>query len=176
MGQVRDWLGIEEGTENVDLSVLIKAAMAAVQNRAGVTIGETTFEYRQDYWGRICLPASPVREVLSVRYIDTEGTEQTVPEAEWDWDRRSDGAEVFLADGFSYPALRHRPGSIRVTFKAGYEIENDDPELILPPQAEMATRFLIGLWYENREAAADAQVYVVPETFDLLAQQLRVYR
>jgi|GEM_PF-3585756 uncharacterized phiE125 gp8 family phage protein len=92
-------------------------------------------EYRSERWDDpICIPASPVREVVSVLYLDATHAEQTVDAADWYIRQTDDGAEVWFNDSFGSPTLSTRQFPVRVRFSAGYDDPStsgsgDDPEL-----------------------------------------------
>lgn len=171
-------LAIDTADFDLVLTKMVKAAIEAVEQHAGLTLSDTEYELQLDCWPSkdpICLPASPVSEVNSVKYLDEDGAEQTVSADDWSWHPTDDGAEVFFVSGFSAPSLYDRKRSLRVRFNAGYAA-SADPRLELPEKAEMAILFLVGTWFANRENVQTEQQYEVPETFRYLANQLRVFR
>jgi uncharacterized phiE125 gp8 family phage protein len=173
------------------LDMAIRAATQYCETRSGLTAQRTTYQLRLDHWPHcdprrfdhgdtsadILLTAAPVRDVLSVTYVDPDGIEQTVSDADWTWERTPEGATVSLAAGFSRPTLRsNRKGVVRVLFDAGFDTpgesgSGDDPELQLPEQFIMAVAQLVGHFYEKRDAGGDDM-----KAADCLIDQVKVYR
>lgn len=180
----KDRLRLDTSDRDMDLDRLLRAAAEAVEVRTGLVMAPTQYEYRVDLWpgfSPLRLPVAPVRDVTEVVYLDEDGAEQTVASSSWYFDRTSEGADLRFDSDYSGPALYERPGSLRVRFTAGYDDPaasgaGDDPELVLPATAEMAILFLVGHWHEHAESVAATQTYEVPETFELLAGQMRIFR
>lgn len=109
----------------------------------GYAIGQQTLEARFAAFGcrTIELPIGPVHAVTGIRYLDTSGAEQTIPEG--DYSLLSDG-RIHLAGGAAWPAVFDDPEAVRITFEAGEE------EVAAP--IKQAMLLLIGHWFANREA------------------------
>lgn len=183
--RVKQRLIIDHDDWDQDIEALIRAASDVVERETGRVLQPSTWELRTDCWPGYCYPLrldiAPIRDVLSVKYLDDDGLEQTVLSSNWYWDRTSAGADLRFITGYSFPLLYNRPGSVRVRVFAGYDDQEasgsgDDPELTLPPIIEMAVLFLVGAWMENRESVIDGQRFEVPQTFKFLADQLKIYR
>lgn len=177
---------IETSDYDVDIEALILAATGVVEDRTGLTLQTSSWEYRTHCWPcwnrPLQIPAAPVGDVTGVSYLDIDGVEQTLALSaeEFRWNRTAEGADIFFASGFAFPDLFCDPQAVRVQFTAGFDDpaqsgSGDDPELVLPPKAELAVLFLIGTWYENRESVG-AQKYPVPDTLDALLAGLKVFR
>jgi uncharacterized phiE125 gp8 family phage protein len=108
--------------------------------------------WRQDYDDfRSCLrlPLFPVLSITSVKYVDTDGVEQTVDSANYVLLTDERGAYVEFADGYSFPALNAASAAVRIAYVAGYGAAST-----VPPAIKQAMLLLIGAWYENREQTA----------------------
>lgn len=136
-------------------------------------------------WPTIQIPASPVRDVTAIKYLDADDAEQTIDPANYSWQRTAEGADVTFSRNFTFPIISLLPQPVRVSFEAGYDDNpeasgsGDDPELLLPPQVEMAILFLVGHWYEHPlPVVADVRAapFEIPTTFDYLINQLKVWR
>lgn len=182
VARAKDRLRIDGSSSDDDLERLIEAATMAVEKQTGLTLRATDFELGLDCWGwPICLPAAPVREVTEVAYLDADLAEQIVDPADYYWERRPWGAALWFVRGFSKPELGDRPQPLKVRFSAGFDDSGasgsgDDPELAFPATAEMAILFLVGHWFQQRESVAAGEQFIVPQAFEYLAGQLRVYR
>jgi uncharacterized phiE125 gp8 family phage protein len=181
VGRAKQRLHIDFADDDVDLEALIRAAVQALEDRTGLVLATSAFEYRIGCWSsRIDLPAAPIRNVAAVKYLDPEGNEQTAPAQDWYWVPGHAGGAVFFNSLFSAPATADRPDAIRVVFEAGFDDPSatpGDPRLAFPPAAEMAILFLVGQWYAHRESViVGVTPLPVPQTFEWLASQLRIYR
>lgn len=184
--RAKERLRIDGTADDADLARVIEAATAAVEKQTGLTLRATDFELGLDSWhdwprGCIQLPAAPVRAVTEVVYLDADLVEQTVDAADYFWERTPEGAIVDFVEGFSRPPLGDRPHAVKVRFSAGFDAPDasgsgDDPELAFPATAEMAVLFLVGHWHQMRESVAPGEQFPVPQAFEYLAGQLRIYR
>jgi uncharacterized phiE125 gp8 family phage protein len=179
--RARERLHVDFTDDDADIEVLIRAAVEALEARTGLVLATSGFEYRTSCWPRqIDLPAAPIRNVTSVKYLDEALVEQTVPSQDWYWVPGAAGGAVFFNSTFAAPALADRPDAVRIVFEAGYDdpaATPGDPRLAFPPSAEMAILFLVGSWYAHRESIiVGVTPLPVPQTFDWIAAQLRVYR
>jgi len=113
-------LRVDGDGEDTLIEAYVAAATAHLDGPAGWlgrAIGEQTLELR---CGRFCnplpLPYGPVQSVESVKYIDTNGAEQTADEALY----VLNGNSVGLTYRSSWPSLRGDVEGVRVEYVAGY--------------------------------------------------------
>ncbi|MGX1196385.1 head-tail connector protein [Parvibaculum sp. MBR-TMA-1.3b-4.2] len=159
------------------------AAVELVEARTTRILAPATFEFRLDGWPcePISLPAAPVRNVLTLSYIDEEGAEQSVDAAEWDWERETTGAKVWLSHLWTRPTLGRDHGAVRIGFEAGYDLPDtlesgDDFDLLLPERAVQAIKLLVGHWYRNREAGSSDTIHEIDHGAEALMRSLRIFR
>jgi len=188
VARAKERLRIDEPDDDDDIEALIRAAMGVFEGRTNLVLQPSDWEVRLDRWPTcvdrcIFIPLAPARDVTGVSYIDEDGTEQSVAQSgdSWLWERTTEGALVWFSDAYTLPIAATQPQAVRVQVSAGYDDpatsgSGDDPELVLPPQAELALLFLVGTWFESRESVAKAQAFEVPQTFDLLIEKLKVFR
>lgn len=179
---------IVDADDNADVEALIEAAQGVFEGRTGLCLQPSDWELRLDCWPTcaprcIAIPLAPVRDVTGVSYIDEDGVEQSIAQSgdNWLWERTASGATLWFRSDFEFPTIDRRHQAVRVQFSAGFDDpassgSGDDPELVLPPQAELALLYLVGSWFENRESVAKVQTFEVPQTFDLLVEKLKVFR
>lgn len=96
--------------------------------------------------GAISLPHGNVQRVESIKYIDTEGVEQTWQASEYLLHSLFEPALVSPAYGKSFPDTRGDVGGIKVTYVVGWTQASDIPTAI-----KQAMLLAIGDMYENRE-------------------------
>lgn len=92
----------------------------------------------------IHLPKSPAVSVTHVKYLDGDGTLQTLSSAAYVVDATSSPATITPAIGYSWPTVAALPGAVRVTFTAGY---GDGPEDV-PQKIQQLLRLLVAHWYD----------------------------
>lgn len=120
---------------------LIAAARDHAERYCGIRIPAQTVELKCDCFGDLSrVPAVPVKEIVSISYVDTAGSVATVPPEIYEL--RADGLEaaIVLAHGQAWPGMR--PGS-RLTVEAvvGYEDGK------VPPVIKMALLLQISHLY-----------------------------
>jgi hypothetical protein len=88
-------------------------SIAAPMGWLGRSLGEQTLLWQGSYWPDV-LPCWPILSILSVKYIDPAGVEQTLDPGDY----RLVGDRLMLSNG--RPALANEPDAVRITYKAGY--------------------------------------------------------
>lgn len=118
----------------------------------------------------IRVPLPPLQSVSSVKYFDTNGTEQTIASANYIVDIASEPGRIALAPDKTWPGVQDRINAVTVEFIAGY----GDPSAV-PERIKTAIKQLVGHWYENREAATlGIEAKEVPLAFERLLWSERV--
>jgi len=142
--------------ENIIRS-LITAARVSCEEYLFRRIGEQTVELRTKGFPEnnapIVLPA-PLIEVESIKYLDLNGDEQTLDEADY---IVSDSAPCFINPVGSWPIAFKSGDSLRVEFVAGYSDPGESPIVSepLPYTIRVGMLMQIADMYENREAQSD---------------------
>ena len=132
------------------LDGMLHAAIEHVAEITGRAIVPGTYELTlPTFGGCITFPVTPVREVLSVTYLDRDGATVTLT----DWQLYNDRDRPFIT-ATRWPSTAHAPGAVTVTFKAGYET--------IPERLRLACLQLATWWYESRLPAAEGRVERVP--------------
>lgn len=167
--------------EDDDITGLIAAATATIENRLGCAFFSQTLEFAWDRWpsydlgplwyDRLVLPrATPLRSVTSVVYTDQDGVPTTWNTSQYQVDTDSSPGQIVLNRGSAWPtAILQGANGIRVRYIAGYEAQS--PEIPFPENIKLAIKYLVYTWYDNRDtlAVGTAQTAVVlPNTVELL--------
>lgn len=97
----------------------------------------------------IYLPLPPLVSVDSIKYIDQDGTQQTLANTEYLVDLVSEPARVMPAYGKTWPGTRNQIAAVEVTFTCGYGAAAAVPEGI-----KSWIKLRIGSLYEHREEVA----------------------
>jgi uncharacterized phiE125 gp8 family phage protein len=144
---VLDHVKVEPGDEETAYGDLVEAyleaAIGRIESASGRCLFTRTMELTTDAFGTaLILPASPVISVASVIYIDLEGVEQTLSPSSYSLINRLETPALFAAHGAEFPKARDYPGSITVTFDAGYGENVAD----IPAQLRQAVMQTVADW------------------------------
>jgi uncharacterized phiE125 gp8 family phage protein len=153
------------------IKAYVAAATAHVDGPAGWlgrSLGEQTLEARRcgfPTWLR--LPYGPVLSVLSVKYDDADGAEQTLDPSQY----VVHGDVICQAANVSWPAVASGPESVRVQYEAGYA-DGKVPTPIL-----QAIKLMVGDFYRFTESATMGSVNAVlmSATVERLLDPYRVW-
>lgn len=137
----------------------VSAAREYVENHLGFAITDWTLEYVLDEFpdDDLELLIGPVVSVESIKYIDDEGDEQTLDEADYILYTHVSPAIVTID---AWPATDDVLGAVRVRYVVGPS--SDSPPTPIPRLAMQAVKLLTAHFYRNREATTDEQLESVP--------------
>jgi uncharacterized phiE125 gp8 family phage protein len=164
-------LRVDHTSDDTLITALIVAAREHVENYlVGSLVEQTRAAYLSSWpYAPFRLPCGPVQEIDSVKYTDSDGTENTLST---DVYYLTPGGELARKPNQTWPTGRlYGPGAIEITYVTGYPPqvtvipgEGDDPDTEetdyganIPQAIKQAMLLLIGEWYEQREAAADTK-------------------
>lgn len=127
-----------------------------------LTWGKRMYPGRHYYWpGYLELGRAPVTEVVSVKYLDTDGVEQTL--TGWEADFTGTPAIVYLPDK-DYPAYStttYRP--ITVEYEAGFTT--------VPQDVKLGITLLAAYFFMQRESHSTEDIKDVPLGFTHLCRK-----
>ena len=132
---------------------LITAARQTVEEELDMSLVPTTIQVTQSslYPTIIALPRGPVRDIISVTYVDTEGYDTVLATDQYRLSTAGHIAMLRPAYGVTWPTdVRTDDESVRVVYSAGYS--TDSPPEAVPQAILQAMHLLIGHWFANREA------------------------
>ena len=154
---------------DTDLSASLDAAHAYAQHYTGASIGSQTLELALDEFpdAGILLPQGPVTSITSVTYVDTAGDTQTLAGSAYSLDDYSTPQWLLPAAGTSWPATYASVNAVKVRYVAG--------SATLDGAAAQALRLLVGLYFDNRNAADKGQMLEIPMGVDTLLNTVKVY-
>ena len=105
----------------------------------------------------IDLPYPPTLSLTSIKYIDINGTLQTLSGASYKLDVVSTPGWVVPAYGYTWPTAREEINAVTLEYITGYGSAASVPQPI-----KQAMHLLVGQWYENREAASEKSQSELP--------------
>lgn len=159
LAEAKAHLRVTNSAEDDMITGLVAAATAHLEGRNGIlgrALLTQTWEMRIDAFptragGRIELPFPPLQSVAWIKYLDSNGTEQTIDPALYSVDAQHMVGRVRPAYGQSWPATLADDGAVRIRFVAGY-----GTAAAVPQALKQAILLLVGHWWMNREAVGQA--------------------
>lgn len=139
-----------------DLSAALTAAHRFAEHYTGISIGSQTLELALDAFpaGGIQLLQGPVTSISSVKYIDVNGTEQTLSNILYALDDYSVPAWLLPAASTDWPASADVANAVKVRYVAG--------AAAVDGAVAQALRLLAGLYFDNRNAADKGEMFDLP--------------
>lgn len=156
------------GPDDVLILSYLAAAQESAMHYTGKSIGEQTVELGLDGFprGAIALPHGPVVSIDSIKYLDTNGVEQTVLPAAYSIDDYNSMQHwVAPAYGTLWPDSQQSLNCVKVRYKAGS----------LPEAVKSALLLTVGHLYENREDSATVELHTIPNGARALLDTVRIW-
>jgi len=172
--EAKQYCRVNHDDENSLIESLLAAAVGYLDGPSGIlgrAIIEQEWLLELDAWpNRLALPIEPVTNV-AVSYINTSGTETTVPENQLViTDAPSARTVLEWVDGIQAPELKNARYPVKVTITAGFGAAADVDEGL-----KVAIKMLVGHWYDNRETVVmGMSVVELPMAVSALLARYRV--
>ncbi|WEX07375.1 head-tail connector protein [Chelativorans sp. AA-79] len=160
LAMLKQRLRIDVPDDDQLLPELLKGAVARIDgpNGIGVAMMQQTWRKTMDCFPcKILLPGAPITQVISIKYIDDSGAEQTLPPSAYRANVDVEPAVVEPAFGGSWPSVRNITGALKVDYQLGVTDAADVPADLID-----AVCLLVAHRYENREAVADGGLAELP--------------
>jgi len=171
--QAKEHLRVDVSDEDDYIDLLITAARRfceAYTNRVFIT--QTWRQNENEFTNPIPLMVNPVISLTSLKYYDTDGTQQTLTDdpTNFQKDFNSDTAAIYEGTTNAFPAISATIiNPIEIITVCGYGAASDVPEDI-----KHAIKIMISYFYENREminvpiASIATQIPVPTAVYSLL--------
>lgn len=158
------------------ITALIVAARTIAEERTNRALITQTWDYVLDDFpcgNAIKIRKPKLQSVTSVKYIDSDGTENTMPTTDYLVDTDSSPGRIVLKFAKIWPTAILQPASaVRIRMVCGYGLA-----VAVPQPLKQAIFFLVAHWYENREPVNIGNIVnKIPVTFDYLIGPYRVMR
>ena len=136
---------------------LITGARVWCEGYLGRSLVDKTIDYLIDDFGLcpIILPSAPIRSITYVKYIDENGTEQTLANTEYALFEHNERGYLTKAYGKTWPVVRIERNAVRIRYVAGYATPAEVPQPI-----KQGILMLIGDMYENRTGQTNNQLFM----------------
>lgn len=160
----------------------IRAARELAESYTRQSFVEQTWRLTAEAWPTqdcqaIVLPNGPILAIESVTYLDSAGARIALESSDY-WVSTYDApARLYPAFNTTWPSARLYPGSIEITYRAGYESAGSPADAQnVPAMVKQAMALLVAHWYANREnAIVGTIVEDAPMGFYTTLDPLRVY-
>lgn len=153
----KEHLRVDGTDEDNMIYAMIVAATQAAEHATNLALSTQTWELTHDFFPcHFKLTRTPVVSVTSLKYIDLDGTEQTLGSSHYLLDTASDygPARVLPAYMEIWPGSRSQANAVTLRFVCGY----DTPEAV-PQGIKQWIKLQIGAMFENRQSEGARQTY-----------------
>jgi uncharacterized phiE125 gp8 family phage protein len=159
-------LRVDSADEDALLPLYIAAARRACEQETGQRLINQTLTLYLDEFpdAEINLGTAPVQSITSVKYLDTDGIQQTVASDQYALDSRGTSGWVLPAYGVSWPATRGVANSVEIAFLAGFGASGSS----VPEDLKLWMLLHVGHWHNNRASTTDNSMNRLPFAVRLL--------
>lgn len=175
--ELRDHLRITDTTEEPQLTAYLTALRVLAEKQLDVAFLTQTLEWTIDAfpcydevnpYGALVLPRLPLQSVTSIKYIDTNGTQQTWSNTLYLVDALQ--SRIVPAYGQTWPQIRYQPSAIVIRYLVGYL-----NLAVLPEDLRQMLRLAVGTLFENREGIAEGNATSVGTAEQFFAAYQNAY-
>jgi len=166
--------------ENALIGSLITAAREHIEVLTSRALAPQTVRLVLDKfpkYSKLPLPRFPLISVSTVDYDDADEAEQTWADSKYTVDPDGMPGAIYALE--AWPATSPAPGSVRITYTCGYQIEDGEGEEaseIIPARAKQAIYYLVNHWYENRDTVIVGSIATkLPMAVESLIAPLKIY-
>lgn len=161
LAEAKDHCRVDGSDEDMLITALITAARESAEHETGRALCTQTRELVLDEFPEaFVLRGAPVQSVVSIKYIDSAGVEQTLDPADYILDKDSEPGFAVAGYGKAWPETYAMINAVRVRYVCGYGVASDVPASI---KAWML--LAIGTLYAQRETMVVGQSSSLPDRF-----------
>jgi len=158
LDEAKEHLRVVHTDDDMYITTLLLAATKWAedyQRRIYVTRSVTDY---MDGWSTVIRPVySPLLTVTSIKYLDTDGTQQTLDAANYRVDINTEPGRITEAYDCSWPDIRYVTNTIEIAYTAGY-----GTAAAVPDDVKVAIMQIVGHFYEHREVVSEMKLDNVP--------------
>jgi uncharacterized phiE125 gp8 family phage protein len=176
-------LRVDHSEEDAKIQTIVRAARYMVDGRNGYlgrALVTQTWELVIDHFptNEIKIPLPPLQQVISVKYDDTGGAEQSLTTSDYDVDAVSEPGWIVPAIGGWPTGVFQGINAVRIQFIAGYLPSSDSPPDLaanVPFDIKAAMLLHIGMMYASRESiVVGTNAMPLPQASEILLRRYRV--
>src|SRR5262245_125117 len=154
LAQAKAHLRVDFTDDDLWITSAIVGCRLYAEKFMGRALVQQTWELSLDEFpeDEIEMPLPPLQSIVSVKYDDVGGVEQTISASSYRVDTYSEPGRIFPTS--SWPSTLDKNNVVRVRFIAGYPSTLDSPDNLvdmIPQSIKNAILLHIGMLYANRE-------------------------
>jgi uncharacterized phiE125 gp8 family phage protein len=158
LDEAKDHLRVVTTDEDQYISSLCLAATDFAEKFQNRTFVKRTRTMVLDAFPTVIRPPwPPLISVTTLKYIDSDGAEQTLSNTLYRVDAVTEPGRITVAYNETWPTIRAVTNAITITYLAGY-----GTAAAVPDDVKAAIKLIVGHLYEHREAVSEGQIYEVP--------------
>ena len=170
--EAKTHLKVDTTADDTFITNLIKSATSSAQEYTNRFFIQTTIQQVGDKWEDISnLFKSPVLSVTNIKYVDPDGTLQTLNTDIYFLDDVNKPARIGLKPNQSYPEIINRLNAVQVNYIVGLAAGPDEVD----EGIRQALLLTIGNWYQNRQAVVTGTIATeLPMNAKFLLDQYKI--
>jgi len=170
--EAKTHLKVDTTADDTFITNLIKSATSSAQEYTNRFFIQTTIQQVGDKWEDISnLFKSPVASVTNIKYVDPDGTLQTLNTDIYFLDDVNKPARIGLKPNQSYPDIINRLNAVQVNYIVGLAAGPDEVD----EGIRQALLLTIGNWYQNRQAVVTGSIATeLPMNAKFLLDQYKI--
>lgn len=142
-------------------TIIIPAARESAEHETGRALCTQTRELVLDAFPNdFVLSGAPIQSIVSIKYLDTSGAEQTLDPQDTILDKDSEPGYLSPAYGKGWPETYAVPNAVRVRYICGYGDASQ-----VPASIKSWMLMAIGTMFSQRETMALGQPVSLPDRF-----------
>jgi uncharacterized phiE125 gp8 family phage protein len=150
LAEAKQWCRVDLNDDDALITGLIKSVRRTAEHLQQRTLITTTWELVRDAFDpALRLEMPKILSVVSLKYLDTSGVQQTLDPADYVVDSDSVPGYVVPAYGKSWPSTYGQINAVRCRYTAGYGATAD----LVPDNTKTWMRLHIEHYFRNRGAA-----------------------
>lgn len=165
LAELKQQCRVDTSDEDAVLNLAIAAARAKCENYTGRALVNQTWEQTLDEFpeAEIELLKPPVSSIVSVKYIDVDGVEQTLSNTLYTLDSAAfPGGWLLPAFDTSWPTTRDQANAVAVRYVCGYGADSTT----VPSDVRMWLLMTAGFVFSQREAfVVNGKIAEIPSRF-----------
>lgn len=164
-------IAADDDTFDLELGIYVQAAREHAEAYTGLKIMAQTVSLKASCFSDLeRLPTAPIASIASVKYLDTDGAEQTLDAAVYEDHLEAElQPEVRLKVNQTWPVIRQVSDAVRVSAVAGYA-----NAAAVPAALKLAILLMVGDWFANREDTTPGRLERMPNGAATLLENFRL--
>lgn len=169
LAEVAEYLRLDDSPSDSDtVEALITASRQYLENYLSRYIATQTVELALTGFQDEIELTAPVQSVTSIKYLDTNGTEQTLSSTQYLVDTYSEPCVIRPAYNVAYPETYAVANNVKIRYVTGYTTGGSPDNYPLPKPLKFAMLLIIGDLYANREGQGEKAYQINPTVENLL--------